>query len=328
MYRRGVFRQYSLSVPVISIGNLVLGGTGKTPTVRYVAELLLRNCYRPAIISRGYGGKAKQKFNIVSDGRTMLLTPEEAGDEPYMLAETLPGVPVLTGTKRLHPCQAAIDEYKCDVLILDDGFQHLAIKRNLDLVLFDATVLMGTDRVFPSGILREPHAALFRCDAFIITGINANNRDGAEQFINNLKNTYPEKPVCKTSINNSALRRVFGPDTTPSEMAGPFLAFCGIANPGRFEEALAAKGIQLTCFVNLPDHARYSQTIVSEICNKAIHSGAHKLVTTQKDFVKLKNFTFPLPVYISEVRLNTDIILDDLILSSLEPAEQQQHTGC
>ena len=172
LYSFGFLQQKSFSVPVISIGNLVLGGTGKTPTVCYLAKFLVQQGYHPAIISRGYGGNAKLKVNVVSDGQTIFLSPDLAGDEPFMLAEALPGVPVLTGKRRIAPCLCAIKDYNADVLILDDGFQHLAVKRNVDIVLFDGTGLVGNTRIFPGGPLREGLSALNRCNALMITGIN------------------------------------------------------------------------------------------------------------------------------------------------------------
>ncbi len=138
LYRSGTLKSHSLPVPVISIGNLVLGGTGKTPTVHYVAKLLKKAGMSPAIISRGYGGSANNPVNIVSDGHKLLLSPEVAGDEPYMLAQMLPQLPVITGSKRINPCTCAIEKFGANILILDDGFQHMAVSRDINLVLFDA----------------------------------------------------------------------------------------------------------------------------------------------------------------------------------------------
>ncbi|MHB8151111.1 MAG: tetraacyldisaccharide 4'-kinase, partial [Desulfobulbia bacterium] len=165
-----------LPVPVISIGNLTLGGTGKTPMVRYVTRLLLDRGVRPAIVSRGYGGKAAGRINIVADRTKTLLPPEMAGDEPFMLAEVLPGVPVLTGSQRARVARHAVEAFGANLIVMDDGFQHLALRRDLDLVLFSARTLLGNGRVFPGGELREPLSALGRAHAFVITGVDASNR--------------------------------------------------------------------------------------------------------------------------------------------------------
>ena len=317
MYEQGFFRQNSLPVPVISVGNLVLGGTGKTPTVRHLARILGQHGYRPAIISRGYGGKANQKINVVSDGRSIFLTPEQAGDEPYMLAEAVPGVPVLTGTRRIHPCLRAVEEYNADVLILDDGFQHLPVRRDLDFVLFDATVLAGNQRVFPGGILREPLSALFRCDAFIITGLTVKNKGRAEQFGDFLKNRFPGKPVFFASLGKLTLQcsDLKAPVPSPEE---PFFAFCGIANPGRFQESLKTMAIRQSGFLTLPDHVHYNQAMMTDICRQAVASGAMHLVTTHKDFVKIKNFDSPLPRYVVDICLQTKDDFDHFVLQSLQ----------
>ena len=149
-YQKGILNSVSFDVPVISIGNLTMGGTGKTPTVKYLAGLLQERGYRPAIISRGYGGATNERVNIVSDGNAILLDADYVGDEPRMLAEALPDVFVLTGVVRKLPAARAV-EMGADVLILDDGFQHLAIQRDVDLVLFHADTLAGNSRVFPGG---------------------------------------------------------------------------------------------------------------------------------------------------------------------------------
>ncbi len=317
MYEQGLFRQNSLPVPVISVGNLVLGGTGKTPTVSHLAKILLQQGYHPAIISRGYGGNSQQKVNVVSDGRNIFLTPEQAGDEPYMLAEALPGVPVLTGRRRLHPCRRAIEDYNADVLILDDGFQHLPVSRDLDFVLFDATVLTGNKRVFPGGILREPLSALYRCHAFVITGITIKNKGQAEQFGEFLKTQFPEKPVFFASLGELSLQ-CSDFDAAMLSPEEPFFAFCGIANPERFQESLNSMAIRQSGFLALPDHVRYNQAMMTDICRQAVASGARHLVTTHKDFVKIKDFDSPLLRYVVDICLQVKDDFDHFVIKSLQ----------
>ena len=324
MYEKGLFRQNSLPVPVISVGNLVLGGTGKTPTVCHLANLLLQQGYHPAIISRGYGGKARHKANVVSDGRTLYLAPDQAGDEPYMLAEALPGVPVLTGTQRLHPCRIAVEDYNVDVLILDDGFQHLAINRDIDIVLFDGTDLAGNKRIFPGGTLREPESALHRCHAFMITGINDKNKEMAEQFGESLKIRFKSKPVFFASLGRLSLRC---PDTINAGVSpeGPFFAFCGIANPSRFRESLNSMSIQQSGFLALSDHVRYNQAMMTDICVQAITSGARQLVTTQKDFVKIKNFDSTLLRHVVEIGFQPENGFDLFVTKSMKRFKKSNH---
>ncbi|EKD40416.1 MAG: hypothetical protein ACD_75C00057G0008 [uncultured bacterium] len=317
LYAKGVLPRQSLPVPVISIGNLVLGGTGKTPTVKYLAEFLKAQGYRPAIISRGYGGESRRKVNIVSAGGAVLLSPQQAGDEPYMLASALPGTPVLTGKRRICPSRWAVEKLKSDILILDDGFQHLAVKRDIDIVLFDGTDLAGNSRIFPGGVLREPVAALNRCNAFLITGVTADNRKKAECFGELLQSRFINKPVFYSSIGSYDLRTPADATAiSPDEKI--FFGFCGIANPARFHDSLTSLGVRLAGFVALPDHAKYSQSIMDNICAKAADSGARFLVTTEKDSVKLKRLNISLPLSVLEIRAQAEGAFDAFILESLE----------
>ncbi len=317
LYTSAVFRQQSLSVPVVSIGNLVLGGTGKTPTVQHVANLLLKQGYHPAIISRGYGGKAKEAVNIVSDGKNIFLPPALAGDEPYMLAKSLPGIPVLTGLHRITPCRYSIDNLQCDVIILDDGFQHIAVRRDIDIVLFDSTTLAGNSRVFPGGPLREPTSALNRCHAFLLTGENVTNQGRAQKFSNLLQQRFPNRPVFTSSLESYKL---IGPNGTIVEKSESksFFAFCGIANPSRFEKSLVQLGVKLAAFQTLKDHVDYSQPLVSRLCRKAVEYGAEFLVTTEKDSVKLQNFNLDLPLYVLQVHYKVEECFDLFLLGALK----------
>jgi len=316
MYNCGIFQRNSLPVPIISVGNLVLGGTGKTPTVRYLAELLSRWGYHPAVISRGYGGKAKENCNVVADSSSILLTPEFAGDEPYMLAESLPGIPVLTGRQRFYPCRRAVEAFNADVLLLDDGFQHLAVKRDIDLVLFDATVLAADERVFPGGILREPLAALSRCHAFLITGITKDNRQQAEHFGAWLYHQYERKPVFYATLDGlqlqTANRRIAEDQTLE-----PFFAFCGIANPSRFQNGLNALSNKPCGFLSFPDHVPYNQRMAKDICKQARACGAKVLVTTRKDFVKIQGIELSLPCYVAEMKFQIGKDFDTFLDTSL-----------
>lgn len=306
LYSLGLFRKHNLPVPIISIGNLVLGGTGKTPTVLNVAKLLIEQGFKPAIISRGYGGSASGAINIVSDGINILLTPNSSGDEPYMLAQQLPGVPVLTGKKRYLPCRHAIEKFGATALIMDDGFQHLSVNRDINLVLFDATTLAGNSRIFPGGPLREPTSALLRCDGFVITGRSDANRERSERFSQLLKKRYPEKPVFFTSLDNYRLVD----KNTNIVKNGPndsFYVFCGIANPERFQKSVQHCKYPICAFQTFDDHAHYNQAMLTDLNKRAIDQGATALVTTSKDYVKLARFNSQLPLY----SLIVDQLLDD-----------------
>lgn len=307
LYRKGVFRQHRLPVPVVSVGNLTMGGTGKTPTVAFIAGYYQSLGYRPAVISRGYGGKATGAVNIVSNGHDLLLDVRQAGDEPFMLARHLPGVPVLTGRKRVHPCRYAIDRLQCNILILDDGFQHLATARDIDLVLFNATTLAGNSRIFPGGELREPVSALKRCSAFLLTGVDSGNRERATRFAQLLQEKWPEKPVFFSSVtrgplmeSSSAGRRV------PADPLPPLYAFCGIAHPERFRTTLESSGVALTGFTAFPDHRPYAPKDIDELLRCAEKTGARGLVTTEKDLVKIEHYATDLPIFSFKTELQAE----------------------
>ena len=323
MYAQGIFKSHDLSVPVISVGNLTMGGSGKTPVVCYLARELKRAGYNPAVISRGYGGKANDKVNIISDGTTIRLDATMAGDEPRMLAELLEGIPVLTGIVRRFPAQRAID-MGANVLLLDDGFQHLAIKRNINLVLFNTDYLAGNSRVFPGGDLREPIAALNRASRFVLTGIREDNRERAERFADLLQTKFPR-------TSTSLLE--YGP-SSPVELEqgtghlgismrtlknGKWYAFAGIAQPQAFQKSLDEYGVELAGFKCFVDHQLYSEDIIKRLIREAEKSEATGLVTTEKDLVKLAalGVSTPLPLLALRMEVKEEGGLIDYILQEL-----------
>lgn len=168
-YQRGWRRTHRLSCPVVSIGNLVAGGTGKTPMTQFIARHAQHLGYHPVILSRGYKGRAERKGGVVSDGTTVLMTPEMAGDEPFMLASSLTGIPVIVGQDRYRSGCLAIKQFQPDLILLDDGFQHIRLARDLNILLLDNHRPMGNGYLLPRGILREPLAAIKRADVVVFT---------------------------------------------------------------------------------------------------------------------------------------------------------------
>ena len=303
-YRSGVMESVCLSVPVISVGNLTLGGTGKTPMAIYIAKCLLAAGCRPAIVSRGYGGKARQEINLVSDGKQIFLDAVQAGDEPRLLAESLPGVKVVTGVKRSVAADFAVKELGADLIILDDGFQHLALQRDLDLVLFKAPFFIGSGRVFPGGELREPVEALARADAFVITGIDSQNREAAENIKKYLSSEVPDKPVFMAEYRFISLSNQVG-ETMAKEVLGQKLyGFCGLAEPGGFLKTISDQGISLFGFSVFSDHHPYTATDLENLVESARNLGCDGLLTSEKDMVKLKNLSCSMPIYSFNVELD------------------------
>jgi len=330
MYARGILQSYALSVPVISVGNLTLGGSGKTPMVQYLARELQKYGFHPAIISRGYGGKATGKINVVADGKTILLSAGQAGDEPRLLAETLPGVPVLTGIVRRFPAQAAIDR-GADILLLDDGFQHLQIRRDVNLVLFNTDRLAGNSRVFPGGDLREPVAALKRATHFVMTGVREDNQDRADRFGELLRTRFPGIPVSLVGYGVAGVVQLnraglLEPVADPPLQQGDWFGFAGIAHPQSFRQTLEHGGVHLADFQVLDDHQRYTTEMMRKLVDRATKSGVLGLVTTEKDLVKLApvcgDLSLPLYGLRMEVRANTSFI--EGIIAALDSVKEAQ----
>jgi tetraacyldisaccharide 4'-kinase len=322
-YRRGTFKSYRLDAPVISVGNLTMGGSGKTPMVLYLSRLLQEHGFHPAVISRGYGGTAKNKVNIVSDGTRLLLEAAVAGDEPRLLAESLPGVPVLTGIVRRLPAQKAL-ELGCDVLLLDDGFQHLSLIRDVNLVLFNADRLAGNSRVFPGGDLREPVAALHRATCFVLTGVNEANKARAEQFTVLLQKKFPLIPVAMAGYTvdvpvQFSQNGMIEKTDVDLGRAGRGFGFCGIAHPQSFHQTLEQHGISLAGLYPLDDHQVYSSAVVDRLVHKAQQTGADFLVTTEKDMVKLVGVAsaLALPLYGLRMQVKTDAAFQQKLIHTV-----------
>lgn len=319
LYMNKVLKVSKLSVPVISIGNLTMGGSGKTPTVQMVARFLQSKGFTPGVISRGYGGKATKEVNVVSDGEKIFLTVEDAGDEPFMLAQSVPGLRVLTGKKRFLPARYAQDQLGCDILILDDGFQHMAVHRDLDIVLFNATALVGNNRVFPGGDLREPKSALRRADVFLITGLTDANRRRAITFKHTLTTQFPNTPIytAENAIDGVYDQNDNRLDTTCETLNAPFYALSGIANPERFTMLLKDEGIKITGHTALKDHSNYDNQLLGEIAEKARSSGAVGIITTHKDLVKMEKLKVDIPIYCLKISAQTSNGFFDYISTKL-----------
>lgn len=314
LYRRGFLTRERLRVPVVCIGNLAMGGTGKTPMVMAVARLLQALGRSPALVSRGYGGGAAAAVNVVGDGRLVLLDAVMAGDEPRLLAESLPGVPVLTGRRRALAARQAVEQFAADTVVLDDGFQHLALHRDLDLVLFSAHGLLQYSRVFPGGDLRESFAALERAHGVVITGVDALNRRKAESFRDFLKGRFSGLAVFMSGYRPLALRREPEGTNCGFEVLReqPLAGFCGLATPESFRQTLAGAGCRLVSFTAYRDHYPYSPSDLRDLVRRAKRQGGTGLVTTAKDFVKigplLPETDFPIFVLEIEHCLDKDFI--------------------
>ena len=291
-YGWGVFPSRKLGCRVISVGNLTLGGTGKTPFVMMIAETLRGNGLKPAILSRGYGGRSSDSINVVCDGKQMFLSPELVGDEAVMMAEKLKNIPVLTGPDRYHTGQYALEHFGVDTLILDDGFQHLALKRDLDILLFDHSRPLGNGHLFPAGELREPAKETRRADLVCFTRYFG----GAINFDTSLLGSIPQ---VKTHLRLDSVicmndDEVLDAETLKNEQVA---AFCGIAQPEGFRRILLDSHIRPIFFQSFPDHHAYTLKNIKELEARAVKEGARFLLLPEKDAVKLKDMKFTLPFF-------------------------------
>ncbi len=319
-YKKEIFKRHKSSLFIISIGKLTVGGTGKTPLVIYLAKLLKNKKFNPVIISRGYRGKADSDVNVVSDGKTVILDAIQAGDEPRLIAESLQGVPVLTGVKRPLPCKYAEKNLSVDMVVLDDGFQHLPLQRNLNIILFNGSSLKHCLRVFPAGELREPIKALNRADLIVFTSVTAANQVHIDNFLARLNERGISLPHISFSKGHLSF---FSHDKQQNNMDSHHLrnkklhAFSGIANSNRFIDSLKQLNISVEFFKQFRDHHTYTHDDIQSLVDNAIQSDADGLVTTEKDYVKLKKFNFKIPLFISRINPDQNHEFEQFILSRI-----------
>lgn len=316
LYARGILTSIRLPVPVISVGNLTLGGTGKTPMVIYLSRLLAKHC-RPGIVSRGYGGKSQQPINLVSDGKQIFLSAQEVGDEPMLLAQSLAGVAVVTCRKRANGGAYLAEHGLADLLILDDGFQHLALQRDLDLVLFSAQAPAQSMWVFPGGWLREPHSALLRANCFILTGVESEHEEQTVTFRSWLQENYPKTPIYEGRYEPVKLYCQEQGEVEIKALQGTSLfAFCGIANPQSFRQTLE-RNFSIQGWQAFADHHPFTQADIEGLVAQALAQGCSGLITTEKDFVKMKDMTIPLPLWVLAVELRMGPGFDRFVLDRI-----------
>lgn len=294
-YREGLFKERSLPGFVVSIGNITCGGTGKTPATLMLAKWASDEGYRVAILSRGHGGKYRSKVHEVSDGKNIKSDSLLSGDEPLLLARELKGIPVILSKKRYLAGMYAHRKHGTNFFILDDGFQHLELKRDLDLVLIDAGSPFGNCRVLPAGPLREPVDQLQRADAFVIT--RAGDGDAAKRTSKILEERFPSIPTF--SADHRPVKLIF---PHQNEDQSPFflkdkriLAFAGIAYPEAFRETLSKLGADPVYFKSFRDHYRFKREEIEDLILKAEKAGADYILTTEKDWMRIAPFAIVCP---------------------------------
>ncbi len=273
-YERHPQSRRSLDRPVISVGNLSVGGSGKTPVVAALARMLLEMGQRPAILSRGYARRrSSDGVVVVSDGARVREPVENSGDEPQMLARALPQVPVLVCADRHLAGRLAERQFGATVMLLDDGFQHLTLGRNVDLLVMPASDL--DDAVLPTGRLREPLESASSADCILVPG--------SDEDVSRVAATFDRMPVFRVSSLYGPLRRVDGSMPSPARV----VAVAGVARPERFFSALRAQLYEVVREIRFPDHHWYSPTDLDRVQSILKETGADLVVTTEKDAVRI-----------------------------------------
>jgi len=273
LYRAGWLKAHTAPVPVISIGNITAGGTGKTPMVAWLSRLLIIHKMRPAVLSRGYGRDPASGLD----------------DENRMLAR-LADAPILADPNRVRGAARAVAEHGADVLIMDDGFQHRRLARDLDVVLIDALWPFGADHMLPRGLLREPLAELRRADFLVVTRANLVSAGELAAILERLSALAPRTPVAVCGIAVAGLRPLAGaPAPGPDGLRrGQWATCCGIGNPEGFLRILEEAGCRLGLIEIFPDHQPYSAAQVRAVLERARAGGCDAVVTTEKDAVKME----------------------------------------
>ncbi len=320
LYQKRIFRDRTLGCLVISVGNLTVGGTGKTPVVEKLAKALQERGRRVAILSRGYKSEPKPFFErlwqrttfqkeadeprVVSNGKELLLDSTTAGDEPYMLASNLKDVVVLVDKDRVKSGRYAIEKLGIDTLLLDDGFQYLALKSKLNLVLIDRTNPFGNHYLLPRGSLREPRENLRRADYIFITKSDETGNEELKQLIRRY-NTTAE--IIECGHHPLYFQNVYDPDNRQAIdfIKGKKVAsICGIAMPDGFERGLMKLGAELIYSKQYADHHRFSQQEILNMINRSHRRFAQAIITTEKDAVRFPKIDrADVPIYFLRVEI-------------------------
>ncbi len=328
LYRKRILRERALGCLVISIGNLTVGGTGKTPIVEKFARALQAGGRRVAILSRGYKSVAKPSKRswfdrlrgvapdpprIVSDGQSLLLDSLTAGDEPYMLANNLKDVIVLVDKDRVKSGLHAIREMKADTLLLDDGLQYLHLKHRLDIVLIDRQAPFGNEFLLPRGTLREPPRNLRRASYIFITKSTGEPND---ELIARIRRYNRTAEIIECAHQPLYLQDVYSAEQLPLDrLTGTYIgSFCGIAAPESFEDGLRKLGARIELAKRFTDHHRYTEAELQSFINRCVRRDVDMIVTTEKDAVRFPRLKPEVPIYFLRVEI--------LILSGHETWEQ------
>lgn len=321
-YRRGWFKIRRLNCPVVSVGNLTVGGTGKTPLVAFLAERLLKLGWKPGILTRGYGRRRGAGLIALPPSSHRVADAREVGDEPALLARVLPKVPIVVGADRYRAGRLAEDRFNVDVHLLDDGFQHLALARDVDIVVLDVTQELSDRALLPAGRLREPCSALARAHLVVLTRVELGNPEPLEERVGRIN---PQATVFRSTTRLCGL---FNATTGASHALEPLRsrqvgAFCGIGNPGAFFADLRRWGFSVVGEMAFPDHHVYSAVDLDRLDARARELGVAALLTTEKDAVNFPSVwkcDLPVVVCVTQTAVGAAGAFEQALLTRLEAA--------
>ncbi len=298
-YKKGILKRKELPGFVISVGNITLGGTGKTPAVMEIAEWARDKGYRVGILSRGYKG-AYRGWGLVSDGKQIRLSPEQAGDEPYLMASRLNNVVVAVSKNRYDAGLRIARAYGIDFFILDDGFQHIRLKRDMDILLLNGKRPFANKRLFPSGPLREPMDHIKRADVYLITG-------GKKELPKEISHINRGKLFFATHSPELFILPSLMVKMPAGELKGKKIgAFAGIAAPERFKRTLKGLGVELAFFEAFPDHHWFKKQEIQRLLRARKEKKADYLVTTEKDWIRVMDMDKKWNIGYIRIRLDID----------------------
>ncbi len=288
LYRAGVLPTRRLPCRVISIGNLTVGGTGKTPVAIFIVGALLAKGYRVGVLSRGYRRSGTRAMVLVSDGRKILVNPEEGGDEPVLIASRCPQAVVAVGADRFQLGRWVLNQCPLDVLVLDDGFQHLGLARDVDMLLLDASARTSLEHLLPAGRLREPLTTASRASAFVIT--RSEHKEAGRDILSELARAgVPPRPVVRLRFVPEAVLDLHGrvAESLTHLKGRRAMIACALANPASFRREVESLGVTVLDTFRWPDHHAYTSGDVEHLLEAARRSAAQVVLTTEKDAVKL-----------------------------------------
>ena len=303
-YRVGLLSTRGLPVPVISVGNVTVGGSGKTPLAEVVVLALAEMGARPALISRGYG-RLTRGVRIVADRDGLRLSARDGGDEPVLLAERLPGVPVVVGESRYEAGAVAVGTCSADALVLDDGFQHRSLHKDLEIVAVSGNAPWGNGRLFPRGSLREPLSALKRAGLVVVT--SPPSAAATSDIARVVRRQGSAATVLCGDYRPTSLRRGDHANAEgPEVLAGRrVFALAGLATPREFVATAQGLGAEVAGLAEFPDHHWYTPADLARVAGSVHEARAEAILTTEKDWVRLREMPLgPVPFWVLAVRLD------------------------